>query len=51
MADELDPKSNPDEEVGRGDSDIRDRREDDDEEFEDIEEDVDDEDDVDASES
>jgi hypothetical protein len=48
MADELDPRNNPDEEVGRGDDEIRDRTEDD-EEFEDIDEDdTDDEEDVDA---
>lgn len=44
MADELDPKTNPDEEMGRTDEDVRDRI-DDDEEFEDIEdEDAEDED-------
>ena len=36
MADELDPKTNPNEEMGRSDEDVRDRI-DDDEEFEDIE--------------
>jgi hypothetical protein len=52
MADELDPRSNPDEEVGRGDDDVRDRTGEDDEELEEIDEDdSDDEDDVDVLES
>ena len=47
MADELEPKTNPSEEMGRSDEDIRDRV-DDDEEFEDVEEeDAEDEDAVD----
>ena len=50
MADELDPKTNENEEMGRSDEDIRDRV-DDDEEFEDIEDDdAEGEDDVDEAE-
>jgi hypothetical protein len=49
MADELDPKKNENEEMGRtSDEDVRGRADDDDEEFEDIDEDeADDEDETD----
>jgi hypothetical protein len=46
MADQVDPKRNENEEVGRGADDVRDRLEDD-EEFEDIDEDDSDDEDAD----